>query len=141
MNDPTALRWQQRFNSYHKALSQLTRFIEKGELNELEEQGLIQAFEYTHELAWKLLKDYLNYQGEQNLYGSKDVTRLAFNRELIDDGQAWMDMIKDRNLTSHTYNPDTASAIAFDIRKRFFPKFVALAQTMKTLLSSNAHDL
>ncbi len=73
------IRWKQRFSSYQRALAQLTKFIEKGELNELEQQGLIQAFEYTHELAWKLLKSFLEARGIQDLYGSKDSTRSAFN--------------------------------------------------------------
>jgi hypothetical protein len=61
------IRWKQRFSNYKKALAQLTKFIEKGELNELEEQGLIQSFEYTHELAWNLLRDYLRDQGTQDI--------------------------------------------------------------------------
>jgi len=64
------IRWKQRFSNYQKALAQLTKFIDKGDLNELEEQGLIQAFEYTHELAWNLLRDYLRDQGAQNIANS-----------------------------------------------------------------------
>jgi hypothetical protein len=56
------IRWEQRFSNFRKALSQLTRFIEKGDLSELEQQGLIKAFEYTFELAWNTMKDYLEYQ-------------------------------------------------------------------------------
>ena len=99
------IRWKQRFDSYQKALAMLTKFIVKGELNELEEQGLIQAFKNTHELAWKLLKAFLEAQGPQkDLYGSKNVTRKAFNLGLISEGEVWMDMIKDRNQTNHTYS-------------------------------------
>ena len=132
MSDPD-IRWHQRFYSYKKALAQLTKFIEKGQLNELEEQGLIQAFEYTHELAWKLLKEFLNYQGNQDIYGSRDATRAAFNLGLIEDGEIWMDMIKDRNRTSHTYNRKTAREIASNITKRFFDLFVALKAKMQSL--------
>ncbi|VAW37997.1 Protein of unknown function DUF86, Caur_2869 group, partial [hydrothermal vent metagenome] len=73
------VRWLQRFDNYQKALTQLTKFIAQGDLNELEEQGLIQAFEYTYELGWNLLKDYLLYQGTQNIYGSRDAIREAFS--------------------------------------------------------------
>lgn len=118
------IRWQQRFSNYKKALVQLTKFIEKGSLNELEEQGLIQAFEYTHELAWNLLRDYLRDQGTQNIHGSRDATRIAFSVGLIEDGESWMDMIKDRNQTSHTYNQATAKAIAENITTRFFALFM-----------------
>lgn len=112
----------------------LTKFIDKGELNELEEQGFIQAFEYTHELAWKLLKAFLEDQNPQaKLYGSRDVTRKAFNLGLIDEGHMWMDMIKDRNQTSHTYNKEIAQKISGDVRTKFFDKFVALEAKMKTM--------
>lgn len=127
------IRWKQRFLNYKKALSQLNKFIDQGELNELEEQGLIQAFEYTHELAWNLLKDYFQYQGTQNIYGSRDATRLAFNVGLIEDGESWMDMIQDRNQTSHTYNQATAQAIANNVKSRFFELFVALRDKMQEL--------
>ncbi|KJV05395.1 nucleotidyltransferase substrate binding protein [Methylocucumis oryzae] len=127
------LRWKQRFANYQKALAQLTKFIDKGELNELEEQGLIQAFEYTHELAWNVLRDYLLEKGHQNIHGSKDATRAAFKLDLLKDGDSWMDMIRDRNRTSHTYNQETADAIANNIKQRFFSLFVALRDTLRDL--------
>ena len=127
------IRWKQRFSNYQKALAQLTKFIDKGDLNELEEQGLIQAFEYTHELAWNLLRDYLRDQGAQNINGSKDAVRAAFQVGLIEDGETWMDMIKDRNRTSHTYNQVTADAIATNIKTRFFALFVRLREKMQVL--------
>lgn len=139
MTDPD-MRWKQRFSNYEKALTQLTKFIDKGELNELEEQGLIQAFKYTHELAWNVLKDYLQYQGNQNIYGSRDATRLAFNIGLIEDGGSWMDMIKERNRTSHTYNQATAQAIAENIRGRFFSLFMELQIKMKDLLDQDLQN-
>ena len=127
------IRWIQRFNHFDKAFNQLTKFIEKGKLNELEEQGLIQAFEYTHELAWKTLKDFLENRGIQNLYGSKDVTRAAFRAELIKDGEVWMDMITSRNLSSHTYNEEVATKISTAISNDYFTEFVAMQATLDTL--------
>jgi nucleotidyltransferase substrate binding protein (TIGR01987 family) len=127
------IRWKQRFSNYKKALAQLTKFINKGELNELEKQGLIQAFEYTHELAWNLLKDYLQDQGIQNITGSKDSVRTSFKVGLIEDGESWMDMIKDRNQTVHTYNEATAEAIITNIQSRFFALFVTLGKKMQEL--------
>src|SRR5690349_2097753 len=105
------IRWKQRFNNYLKALQSLSRAValsEQRPLSELEQQGLIQGFEFTHELAWNVLKDYLEAQGFVGLVGSKNATREAFKNALIVDGEAWMDMIKARNLTSHTYNTDIA---------------------------------
>ena len=129
------IRWRQRFANYQKALQQLTKFIDKGELNELEELGLIQAFEYTHELAWNVLRDYLIEKGHQSIHGSRDATREAFKLDLIQDGDTWMDMIRDRNRTSHTYNKDTAESITCNIKERFFALFVELQQTMRNLLN------
>ncbi len=127
------IRWIQRLNHFSKALSQLTKFIEKGALNELEKQGLIQAFEYTYELAWNTLKDYFEGQGETNINGSRDAFRLAFKRGLIENGETWMDMVRSRTLTSHTYNEDVAEKIAADIVKRYFPEFVTLQTKMESL--------
>jgi nucleotidyltransferase substrate binding protein (TIGR01987 family) len=130
MNTPD-IRWIQRLNHFSKALSQLTKFIQKGELNELEKQGLIQAFEYTYELAWNTLKDYFELQGESDIHGSRDAFRLAFKRGLIEDGETWMDMITSRSLTSHTYNEDVAEKIAADIVNRYFSEFVRLQTKME----------
>ncbi|MEL6138060.1 MAG: nucleotidyltransferase substrate binding protein [Cyanobacteria bacterium J06626_18] len=130
------VRWKQRFSNYKKALAQLTEFFEQESLNKFEQQGLIQAFEYTHELAWNVLKDYLGYQGTQNIYGSRDATRIAFNRGLIEDGESWMEMIKDRNQTSHTYNQDTAASIANNVRLRYFPAFESLRETMEEIANA-----
>lgn len=102
MNDQPDIRWTQRFDNYQRALSQLSKFIEKGKLNELEEQGLIQAFKYTHELAWNVIKDYLQSKGNIAIHGSRDASREAFKLDIINDGEAWMDMIQDRRQTSHT---------------------------------------
>jgi len=129
--------WKQRFANYQKALAQLTKFIDKGQLNELEEQGLIQAFEYTHELAWNVLRDYLLEKGHQAIYGSRDTTRAAFKLDLIQDGDSWMDMIRDRNRTSHTYNEETAKSIVDNIKQRFFRLFVELQRTMRNLPDDN----
>jgi nucleotidyltransferase substrate binding protein (TIGR01987 family) len=127
------IRWRQRFENYRKAVRQLTRFIEKGELNEFEEQGLIQSFEYTYELAWNTLKDLFEQQGESNILGSRDAFQLAFKRGLIENGELWMDMVKNRSLTSHTYNEAIAAAIAASIRNAYFKEFVQLQSRLETL--------
>lgn len=128
------IRWQQRFSNYKRALAQLTKFMEQDELNELEEQGLIQAFEYTHELAWKTLSDFLKGKGAINIYGSKDATREAFKLELISNGDVWMDMIKSRNLTSHTYNEEVTESIIENIIYDYYPAFCSLEEKLKKLV-------
>ena len=127
------IRWKQRFENYRKAVAQMTKFINKGDLNEMEEQGLIQSFEYTYELAWTTLKDFFEDQRESNIFGSRDSFRLAFKRSLFEDGETWMKMIESRALTSHTYNEETAKAIAQSIRSAFFPEFVKLQARLETM--------
>ena len=127
------IRWKQRFYNYQKALSQLTKFIEKGELSELEEQGIIKAFEYTYELAWNVIKDYYQEQGEVNIQGSRDALRLAFQRGLIADGDNWMKMIKSRIASVHTYNLEVAQQINQDIHDVYFQLFIELKEKMKSL--------
>jgi len=131
------IRWIQRLKHFSKALGQLRKFIEKGALNELEQQGLIQAFEYTYELAWNTLKDYFEVQGETDIHGSRDAFRLAFKRGLIKDGETWMDMIKSRALTSHTYDEEVAEQIATAIVSRYFSEFVTLQAKMESLKEEN----
>jgi nucleotidyltransferase substrate binding protein (TIGR01987 family) len=126
MAEPQDIRWQQRFQNYSKAVRQLTKFVAKGELNELEQQGLIQSFEYTFELAWNTIKDFFEAQGETDILGSRDAFRLAFKRGLFDDGETWMEMIKSRALTSHTYNEDVAQAMVHSILARYYAEFVRL---------------
>lgn len=122
-------RWRQRFNNYLRALGLLQEAVslaDSRELNELEKQGLIKAFEFTHELAWNTLKDFLTEQGAEKMYGSRDVTRLAFKKGLIEQGETWMSMIKSRNLTSHTYRQEVAQEIYENIISRYFCELKAL---------------
>ena len=101
------IRCKQRFNNYLKAFQTLIEAAELAhsrELSKLEQQGLIQSFEFTHELAWNVLKDYLEDKGITGLIGSKDATREAFKNGLIEQGENWMKMIEARNKTSHTRN-------------------------------------
>lgn len=130
------IRWRQRYNNFSKVISLLQKFIDKGkDLNELEEQGLIQAFEYNFELSWNLIKDYYAFQGVTDIQGSRDAFRLAFNRGLIKDGENWMKMIESRVKTSHTYNEETAEEIATAILNIYFFLFLELHDVMKKLIN------
>ncbi len=124
------IRWKQRYSNYTRAFQSLTEAVElsqQRELSSLEQQGLIQSFEFTHELAWKMLKDYLEYQGITNIIGSRDASRFAFQNELIQDGEVWMQMIAARNQTSHTYNIKVAQAVVESILMQFYPALNQLA--------------
>jgi len=108
------VRWVQRLQNFQKALFQLEQAVilrESRELSNLEKQGTIRAFEFTHELAWKTLKDFLQTRGNVEIYGSLDAIREAFKSGLIHDGETWMEMIESRNLSRHTYNETVANEI------------------------------
>jgi nucleotidyltransferase substrate binding protein (TIGR01987 family) len=130
------VRWIQRYQHFKQAYMQLEKAVglsQQRQLSELEGQGLIQAFEYTHELAWNTLKDFLENVGVQNLYGSVDSTREAFKRGLLEEGEIWMDMIKKRNLSSHTYNSDTAQEIIRAIINDYDLAFRKFRETLEPL--------
>ena len=134
------IRWKQRFENYKKALLQLQNAVtleQERPFSELEEQGLIQAFEFTHELAWNVMKDYLFYQGNNVITGSRDATREAFQVGLIEDGDSWMEMIKSRNKTSHTYNNEIATEIVNKILSVYFPLFMEFQTKIKQLSDKN----
>lgn len=132
------IRWQQRFNNYRQALAQLETFFEPPALNEREQQGLIKAFEYTFELGWNTLRDLLRSQGDATLLGSRDTLREAFRLGLIADGEAWMLMIQDRNLTSHTDNRSTADAIAANISEHYLTCFQQLSMRLQQRLEEES---
>jgi nucleotidyltransferase substrate binding protein (TIGR01987 family) len=128
------IRWIQRFSNLKKALSNLDEAVklsEERELTKLEKQGLIQSFEYTYELAWNTIRDFYSSKGEGDFQGSRDAFRLAFERGLIEDGQVFMNMIKSRQLSSHTYNEETADDIYQDIVNHYFCAFQELVERLQ----------
>lgn len=130
------IRWEQRFSNFQIALSQLKEAIETNGENPVDiiKEGIIQRFEFTHELAWKVLKDYLEYEGFQNITGSRSATREAFNKGLIQNGQIWMDMIESRNLTVHTYQHTILEEEFFKIITIYFPQFKEFQLKMNSLI-------
>jgi len=131
------VRWLQRLDNYGRALATLQRAVaiaRQRALSELEEQGLIQTFEFSHELSWLLLKDFLADQGVSGVSGSRDAVREAVVRELLPPGSeaTWMAMIRSRNLTSHTYNPALAREIAGLIVESYAPALRELQSTMES---------
>ena len=133
-NSDNDVRWRQRFSNFKKALNQLEDAVELSQqrkLTQLEKQGVIQAFEFTHELAWNVLKDFLEDQGEQDIKGSKDATRAAFKVALIKSGEQWMAMIQSRNISPHTYDEETAESLVMAIINDYFPLFKELKSEME----------
>jgi nucleotidyltransferase substrate binding protein (TIGR01987 family) len=151
------IRWEQRFSNYVKAFTKLDQAVTKIKedyevdedgnidddefLDDIIKEGIIQRFEYTHELSWKVMKDFLEDVGEVKMYGSKDATKEAFAAELITDGDVWMDMIKSRNKTSHTYNEEVADEIFKNIITQYHPEFLAFKDKMEALRSGNQAEL
>ena len=128
------VRWHQRLESFQRALINLTsavRLRQSRALSVLEQQGLIQAFEFTHELAWNVMKDYLQSLGQTNVIASRDSTRAAFKAGLILAGEIWMDMIESRNLSVHTYNRSTADLLAQIISETYLECFSAFETVMR----------
>lgn len=126
-------RWLQRLQNFRKAQTQLDEamaLMQARDLSKLEKQGVIQAFECTYELGWNTLKDYLVWQGITGIVGSRDTIREGFSGGLLADGQGWMDMLIDRNRTSHTYNEEIAESILQNIQQRHHPLLKALEETL-----------
>lgn len=109
------VRYRQRLENFVKALDNLNEALalrNERALSKLETQGLLKSFEFTYELAWKSMKDYLEYQGITGIVGSRDSFRLALQNSLISDGESWQEMVGDRNLLSHDYDEKVANSIA-----------------------------
>ena len=130
------IRWIQRLNNYQKALKNLTEAVDlvaERKLSNLEEQGLIKAFELVHELSWLTIKDYYQNQGEISIQGSRDAFRLAFKRGLIENGDVFMESIKSRQLSVHTYDEKTADKLQFEILNSYFDEINKLNQVFEEL--------
>ena len=132
------IRWAQRFENYRKALPQLTQAV--GMYDESAEalirEGILHRFEFTHELAWKVMKDFLEYEGHQNITGSRSASRQAFALGLLEgDAQVWMDMIHSRSRTVHTYDAQILEDEFRKVRYRYTPAFVQFEQKMAELVA------
>lgn len=128
-------RWKQRFQNYQKSVAYLKSEVEQYRDTNIDviKKGIIQSFEITHELAWKLMQDILKNEGETDILGSKSATRLAFQRGLIRDGEIWLEMIKSRNLTVHTYDNQMLGNEFHKIVEQYLPLFVAFEDRISTL--------
>ncbi|ODN40989.1 nucleotidyltransferase substrate binding protein [Piscirickettsia litoralis] len=135
-----APRWKQRLLSYNKALNQLNSALvlnKERELSELEQQGLIKAFEFTYEMAWKTLQDYLRFDGHLDIGGSRSTLRRAFKEGLVDNGECWLDMVESRNRTSHTYDQAQAEEIIKLIVDKYHSELVKLGSKLNNLIDDD----
>ena len=140
------IRWLQRFANYKRAFAKLEEVVGRVKndfgidssgnidddafMDDIIKEGVIQRFEYTHELAWNVMKDFLTQVGNVQIFGSKDATKEAFAAGLISDGEVWMDMLASRNKTSHTCNETTADIIFMKVIQTYYPCFSAFDSGM-----------
>lgn len=140
MVDLTDIRWRQRLDNYKKAYKKLLIAAEKvkdcsdcdEDMKELVNEGLIQRFEYTHELAWNVMKDYEAYQGYNDIRGSRDAIRKALAIGLIDN-PLWLETIVDRNRTSHNYDESVANEVQHVVVNDYIPLFKNFLEVMEKI--------
>jgi nucleotidyltransferase substrate binding protein (TIGR01987 family) len=131
------IRWKQRFDNFERGFLLLRSALEGrtlDELNQLEQEGVVQRFEYTFELAWKTLKDYLEHAGVTlNQITPRSVIKAAFAAKLIDDGEVWIDMLAHRNLMSHTYDCAKFQEVVVALQDRYLTTLEAMYSRLKAL--------
>ncbi len=125
------IRWQQRFHNYDKALKLLEEALQIPNPDMVQKAGIIQFFEMSFELAWNLVKDYLEEQGFVDVKAPKSALKKAFEMGIIENGHSWMDLLTDRNLTAHTYDEQKATELEALIEKKYFPILKALHISFK----------
>ena len=121
MDQLKEIRWKQRFTNFEKSYKLLKQYSNQPIETELERAGIIQFFEISFELAWKLMKDYLEAQ-EMSVKSPREAIKQAYQMGLIDDGHVWIDALSDRNLTVHTYDEELAKKMVNDIINVYFPE-------------------
>ncbi len=140
MEENQDIRWVQRLSNYDKALARLQNAAKivstekqfSGDVDDLLKEGLVQRFEYTQELAWKVMKDYEEYQGYTDVQGSRDAIRKALQMGIIEDA-SWMSTISSRNLTSHCYDEEELYTVSNQIIHSYLPIFLQFSEKMNEL--------
>ena len=124
-------RWKQRFNNLSRAYNQLKNANDRfDELSTLEKEGLVQRFEYTFELSWKTLKDFLESKGVATQF-PREAIKEAFASGVLAGGEAWIDMLDNRNLMSHTYQEDVFREVVDKIHRIYFPAITQLVEYLE----------
>ncbi|HOJ29640.1 MAG TPA: nucleotidyltransferase substrate binding protein [Spirochaetota bacterium] len=124
------IRYKQRFHNYSQSFALLQDSLKVQNPTILEKAGIIQFFEITFELSWKLLKDYCEYIG-YDIHSPRDAIKTAYSIGIIDNGQTWLDALMDRNLTVHTYDEDIANEVYNKIKNEYYPLLEKLYDTFK----------
>ncbi len=127
----TDVRWKQRFQNFGKALSLLENALALPAPDPVQRAGIVQFFEMSFELSWKVLKDYLEAQGLIEVKTPRSALKAAFEIGLVKDGHQWLQGLEDRNLVAHTYDESTAQQVDALIRDVYFPLFKDLAAVLE----------
>ena len=130
MDNLKTIRWQQRFQNLDRAFNQLKRGLAIKQPSDIEQQGIIQSFEFSFELAWKTLKDYMEAQGVVCRF-PREVIKQAFKSEVISEGEVWLDMLAKRNLLAHTYDDHLANEAYRLIKEHFAPQIEELVMWLQ----------
>ena len=125
------IRWKQRFDNYEKALRHLEQALSVENPDIIQKAGMVQFFEMTFELSWKMLKDYLEEQGFEEVVSPRKAIKKAFETSLVQDGHGWMQMLENRNLAVHTYDEETADQVVAAIRGTYYPLLKELYAALK----------
>ena len=124
------IRWKQRFQNFEKSFKLLDKAIQIESPSDTERAGVMQFFKIAFELVWKLLKDYIEEEGYA-IKSPRDAIKQAFQSKIIDDGHTWLDALKDRNLTVHTYHEEMAVEVENKIHNDYYPLLQELYNTFK----------
>jgi len=129
------IRWKQRFQNFEKAITHLEIALQLKDPDMLQKAGIIQFFEMSYELAWNTIKDYLEEEGFVDVKSPRSAIKKAFEIGLIDDGHSWMELLLDRNLTSHAYDEEKATEVEKLIHQKYYPLLTVLYTSLKQHLN------
>lgn len=124
------IRWKQRFQNFERSLKYLEQALNISNPDIIQKAGLIQFFEMSFELAWNVIKDYLEEQGFIEIKSPRSALKKAFETGLILDGHSWMQLLDDRNITSHAYDEATVDMIERLIHQKYYPLLKQLYDTL-----------
>lgn len=129
--DNKDIRWKQRFQNFEKAMGYLEQALQIPNPDIVQKAGIIQFFEMSFELAWNMIKDYLEDQGFVDIKSPRGALKKAFEMNILESGHDWMDLLQDRNLTAHTYDEQKATEMEILIQNKYFPILKALQLSFK----------
>lgn len=125
------IRWQQRFQNFTKSMNYLEQALQIENPDIVQKAGIIQFFEMSFELAWNLVKDYLEEQGFADVKSPRGALKKAFEMNILENGHDWMNLLQDRNLTAHTYDEQKATDMEQLIHHKYFPLLKELHNSFK----------